>query len=139
MDLQPNIVLKGAFEAYQEDYWGSIRLNNSTELIMAHNCVRCASINIDYETGKPGKGAQGEVLKRLQKDRRIDIGAKWSPVFGRYSFWGVGAKDKVVKVGDQVNVNKVNEGLTIWSKCRRRLGLAWTVLTLCRLAWTCVR
>lgn len=103
---------------------------------MAHNCVRCASINIDYDTGKPGTGAQGEILKRLQKDRRIDIGAKWSPVFGRYSFWGVGAKDKVVKVGDQVNVSKVNEGLTIWSKCECGVRLRWSVLMLCRLAWT---
>jgi hypothetical protein len=103
---------------------------------MAHNCVRCASINIDYDTGKPGTGAQGEILKRLQKDRRIDIGAKWSPVFGRYSFWGVGAKDRVVKVGDQVNVSKVNEGLTIWSKWRESVGLRCSVLMLRRLAGT---
>jgi uncharacterized protein YcbX len=113
--FRPNIVIKGAFEAYQEDYWGKVKINNRTEIVMAHNCVRCKSINIDYETGKPGTGASGEVLKRLQKDRRIDIGAKWSPVFGRYSFWGVGEKDEMIRVGDRVNVKKVNEGLTVWS------------------------
>jgi hypothetical protein len=83
---------------------------------MAHNCVRCASINIDYNTGKPGTGPEGQVLKKLQHDRRIDIGAKWSPVFGRYSFWGVQDGDEMVRVGDRVNVSKVNDGLTIWSK-----------------------
>jgi len=113
--FRPNIVVKGAFEAYQEDYWGRLTINNRTEIVMAHNCVRCKSINIDYETGKQGVGASGEVLKRLQKDRRIDIGAKWSPVFGRYSFWGVGCGDEVVRVGDRVNVRKVNDGLTVWS------------------------
>jgi uncharacterized protein YcbX len=114
--FRPNIVIAGAFEPYQEDYWGSVKINNKTEVLMAHNCVRCKSINIDYETGKQGVGAQGEVLKKLQGDRRVDIGAKWSPVFGRYSFWGVGEKDEVVRVGDRVNVKKVNDGLTIWSK-----------------------
>lgn len=113
--FRPNIVIKGAFEAYQEDYWGKIKINNRPELTMAHNCVRCKSINIDYETGKPGTGPLGEVLKRLQKDRRIDIGAKWSPVFGRYSFWDPKYKSEMVKVGDRVNVSKVNEGLTVWS------------------------
>jgi uncharacterized protein YcbX len=114
--FRPNIVIKGAFEAYQEDYWGKLKINNDVEITMAHNCVRCKSINIDYETGKPGEGPRGEVLKRLQKDRRIDIGAKWSPVFGRYSFWDMRRGPEVIRVGDRVNVKKVNDGLTVWSK-----------------------
>lgn len=115
--FRPNIVIEGANDPWQEDYWGTIKINHKTEMIMAHNCVRCKSINIDYNTGKPGVGPSGEVLKRLQKDRRIDIGAKWSPVFGRYTFWGPDApKSQLIKVGDRVNVTKVNEGLTIWSK-----------------------
>ena len=114
--FRPNIVIKGAFEAYQEDYWGKVKINNGVELTMAHNCVRCTSINVDYETGKAGTGPEGEVLKKLQHDRRIDIGAKWSPVFGRYSFWDPKWGSEVVKVGDRVNVSKVNEGLTVWSK-----------------------
>ncbi|KAH6643732.1 hypothetical protein C7974DRAFT_4157 [Boeremia exigua] len=114
--FRPNIVIEGAHEPWQEDYWGKITINQKTEMIMAHNCVRCQSINLDYNTGKPGVGPSGEVLKRLQKDRRIDIGAKWSPVFGRYTFWGLDApKSQLIKVGDKVNVTKVNEGLTIWS------------------------
>ncbi|KAF3045066.1 hypothetical protein E8E12_007291 [Didymella heteroderae] len=114
--FRPNIVIEGANDPWQEDYWGKIIINQKTEMIMAHNCVRCKSINIDYNTGKPGVGPSGEVLKRLQKDRRIDIGAKWSPVFGRYTFWAPGApKSQAIKVGDKVHVTKVNEGYTIWS------------------------
>lgn len=120
--FRPNIVIKGAFEAYQEDYWGKVKINNNVELTMAHNCGRCKSINVDYETGKDGAGATGEVFKKLQKDRRIDIGAKWSPVFGRYSFWDPKKQSQTLKVGDRVNVTKVNEGLTVWSKSV--LGLA---------------
>jgi uncharacterized protein YcbX len=121
--FRPNIVVKGAFEPYQEDYWGKLTINNKTDVMIGHNCVRCTSINIDYETGKPGEGPPGEVLKRLQKDRRIDAGAKWSPVFGRYGFWDMQGKDEVVRVGDLVNVSKVNDGLTVWSKLSQLLGL----------------
>jgi len=115
--FRPNLVVKGAFEPYQEDYWGKIKINNDVELTMAHNCGRCKSINVDYETGKDGVGATGEVFKKLQKDRRIDIGAKWSPVFGRYSFWDPKRQSKILKVGDRVNVTKFNDGLTVWSMC----------------------
>ncbi|KAH9861582.1 hypothetical protein J1614_011332 [Plenodomus biglobosus] len=115
--FRPNIVVAGAFEPYQEDYWGKVTINNGAELTMAHNCVRCKSINVDYATGKDGTpdSPAGDVLKKLQADRRIDIGAKWSPVFGRYSFWDQKRPSQVVRVGDRVNVSKVNEGLTVWS------------------------
>ena len=143
MDIEkfrPNVVVEGAYDPYQEDYWGKLTVNGRTEIILPHNCVRCKSINIDHKTGKPGEGPAGEVLKRLQKDRRVDIGAKWSPVFGRYGFWGSNGKktEEVWRVGDRVNVAKVNEGLTVWSKFfhgganddARVLSL-----TVCRLAW----
>ncbi|KZM22306.1 uncharacterized protein EKO05_0000180 [Ascochyta rabiei] len=114
--FRPNIVIEGANEPWQEDYWGKIKINQKTEMIMAHNCIRCQSVNVDYNTGKPGLGPSGQVLKRLAKDRRIDQGAKWSSVFGRYTFWAPNApKSQTIKVGDKVHVTKVNEGTTIWS------------------------
>ena len=143
MDMEkfrPNVVVEGAYDPYQEDYWGKLTVNGRTEIILPHNCVRCKSINIDHKTGKPGEGPAGEVLKRLQKDRRVDIGAKWSPVFGRYGFWGSNGKktEEVWRVGDRVNVAKVNEGLTVWSKFFHRNADDDTralLLTVCRLAW----
>ena len=79
--FRPNIVLSGAREAYEEDYWGGIRIfdNRSkdkskvTELVLTQNCGRCVSINVDYSTGQSGTG-EANVLKKLMKDRRVDQG-----------------------------------------------------------------
>lgn len=93
--FRPNIVVSGAAGCYDEDFWGGLQImtspkkeliKNDTELILTNNCARCASLNIDYETGKPGTGESGKVLKKLMKDRRIDEGNKWAPIFGRYGF-----------------------------------------------------
>ena len=43
------------------------------------------------------------MLKKLMKDRRVDPGMKWSPVFGRYAF-----------VGESVSVS-VSEG-EVWKQ-----------------------
>ena len=127
--FRPNIVVKGAFEPFEEDYWGALVVNGKTEITLAHNCIRCKSINVDYQTGRPGEGPGGQVLKKLQKDRRIDAGARWSPVFGRYGFCGKGVGggrgagkeeedgEEVWRVGDRVNVVKINDRLTVFSKC----------------------
>lgn len=119
--FRPNIVLSGAEEAWDEDFWSKVRIG-STELVMKHNCVRCASLNIDYETGKPGTGEAGQVLKRLQKDRRVDKGAKWSPVFGRYAFWRGVNRTQVFSVGDEAVVTDRNVERTVFSK-RSHLNL----------------
>ncbi|XP_014554582.1 hypothetical protein COCVIDRAFT_39572 [Bipolaris victoriae FI3] len=123
--FRPNILLSGAKEAWDEDFWSTIRVSGKeaeTEVALLHNCVRCKSINVDYATGRPGTGVKGEVLKRLQGDRRVDLGARWSPVFGRYGFWvgggGGGEKEKeevVWRVGDKVRVTGVNRERTVWS------------------------
>jgi uncharacterized protein YcbX len=113
--FRPNFVVQGAETPWEEDFWGKIKINDA-ELTMAHNCVRCASINIDYKTGQPGTGPSGEILKKLQKDRRVDPGHKWSPVFGRYSFWNPKNGTQVLSVGDSVSVVKVNTERTEFSK-----------------------
>lgn len=113
--FRPNIVLSGADEAWEEDYWSKVRIGD-IELIMKHNCVRCTSINVDYETGKPGTGSAGQVLKKLQKDRRVDKGAKWSPVFGRYAFWRGRDNGQIFKIGDEVVVTARNKDRTVFSK-----------------------
>ncbi|KAL5424329.1 hypothetical protein PMIN04_003256 [Paraphaeosphaeria minitans] len=113
--FRPNIVLSGADEAWDEDYWSKVRIG-SVDLIMKHNCVRCASVNVDYETGKPGTGESGQVLKKLQKDRRVDKGAKWSPVFGRYAFRRGRDNGQIFKVGDKAVVTDRSKDRTIFSK-----------------------
>jgi hypothetical protein len=48
---------------------------------LTSNCVRCISLNIDYDTGKRLEGT-GLPLQVLAKDRRVDTGS-YSPVFVR--------------------------------------------------------
>lgn len=116
--FRPNIVLSGASEAWEEDYWGGITImisdDEEAEVILTANCGRCVSLNVDYQTGQFAKGEEGQVLKKLMKDRRIDKGNKYSPIFGRYGFLkGEGTE---IKVGDEVRVSKVNEERTTFGK-----------------------
>ncbi|EDU41513.1 MOSC domain containing protein [Pyrenophora tritici-repentis Pt-1C-BFP] len=120
--FRPNLVVSGAAEPFEEDYWARVLVGGKTEILLKHNCVRCKSINVDYGTGKPGQGPEGEVLKKLQGDRRVDQGMRWSPVFGRYAFWGGGengkkgkAEEVVWRVGDRVRVVGTNNRRTVSS------------------------
>ena len=121
--FRPNIVLSGAGEAYEEDYWGSITINPQnkgddgkvTEIILTQNCGRCVSINVDYSTGKSGTGEEN-VLKKLMKDRRVDKGNKYSPIFGRYGFLKETAVEHVIAVGDEVTISKTNKERTTFGR-----------------------
>ena len=118
--FRPNIVLSGSAVAYDEDFWGGLEFFTSNaakrgehcgavRMALTHNCTRCVSINVDYNTGKPAVGDTGTVLKKLMKDRRVDGGAKYSPVFGRYGFLETGSQAPLkLAVGDVVKVTKRN-------------------------------
>lgn len=109
--FRPNIVVSGAATAWEEDFWGELSFPNpdnqeTAQLILTANCARCVSINIDYATGKPGKGESGKILKMLNKDRRVDAGNKWSPIFGRYGFLKDPSVTTKIHVGDKVEVSE---------------------------------
>ena len=54
----------------------------------------------------------------------MDMGAKYSPIFGRYGFVGEGGEGLVVRVGDEVKVGEKNGvGSTFCKYCF--LGLEW--------------
>lgn len=152
--FRANIVLEGAVEAYEEDYWGAISILPSTtadgepangnagslEILLTQNCLRCQSLNIDYTNGIFAKDEAGTVLKKLMKDRRVDAGMKHSPVFGRYGFLrskgdGKGGR---VGVGDKVMVSKRNDERTKFCMCDSTMRTARSVLTLSRLARTVI-
>lgn len=104
--FRANIVLKGSAAAFDEDFWGELFLGDEARVILTANCGRCVSLNVDYETGKVGTGRAGEVLKLLAKDRRVDPGMKYSPIFGRYGFISKPSEGTVLRVGDQVVVSR---------------------------------
>lgn len=115
--FRPNIVIDGADDAWVEDYWAEISIGpeeRGLRIAFTSNCARCASINVDYATGKPAEGPVGQVLKSLQSDRRVDPGSKYSPIFGRYGFLSQKNglrpdKPITISVGDEVQVTKTNE------------------------------
>lgn len=154
--FRPNIVVDGdEVTCWDEDYWGELLVSPSScnggggsddgrskqdkdatgskdrtcRLALTANCGRCLSINIDYETGRMSEGEAGKVLKKLMRDRRVDAGHKWSPIFGRYAHLLPSSKadavmtaavhqdasaGAMIAVGDEVKVTKRNSERTVW-------------------------
>jgi uncharacterized protein YcbX len=114
--FRANIILKNSPSAYDEDFWGELIFGDDKKIMLTGNCGRCTSLNIDYNTGESGTGRDGMMLKLLSKDRRVDEGYKYSPVFGRYGFASVKSEGKVLTVGDEVVVSKRNAERTRFCK-----------------------
>ncbi|GAB1735315.1 hypothetical protein NU219Hw_g2954t1 [Hortaea werneckii] len=117
--FRPNIIVAGADKVWEEDLWQELLINGKTRILCEHNCGRCKSINIDYTTGAPGTGELGNMLKKLNSNRRVDQGTKWSPVFGRYSFLAPDSNGQSVSVGDEVMVSKRLEETTKFGLCTK--------------------
>ncbi|KAL5331965.1 hypothetical protein ACEPPN_001506 [Leptodophora sp. 'Broadleaf-Isolate-01'] len=116
--FRPNIILDGT-EAWDEDFWKTLTFPRSGgRVVLTSNCSRCTSVNVDLEHGKMGEGESGKLLKKMMKDRRVDTGNKWEPVFGRYGF---PTRPGTVSVGDEVVVEK-GEKKSVWNGLVPRLS-----------------
>ncbi|KAE9370909.1 hypothetical protein N431DRAFT_43110 [Stipitochalara longipes BDJ] len=117
--FRPNIVVDGEGVPWDEDFWGEVKLTrNGLSIVLIANCSRCTSINVDLDKGRMGEGESGKLLKKMMKDRRIDKGEKWSPIFGRYGFPTHGGE---IQVGDEVVVSRRNEEHTVSNGVMPRL------------------
>ncbi|KAK0119484.1 hypothetical protein ONS95_010931 [Cadophora gregata] len=145
--FRANVLVTGSSAtAYSEDYWAELTFNKTekqqeaegqaegSKIILTGNCGRCKSLNVDYHTGESGTGRDGDVLKLLQKDRRVDLGTKYSPIFGRYGFVQKGDEGRVVSVGDEVVVSRRNKERTRFCKCSMSELLLTSCLSFFRLA-----
>ncbi|ETS76978.1 hypothetical protein PFICI_10852 [Pestalotiopsis fici W106-1] len=110
--FRPNIVVQGSPGAFVEDYWGEITFDGGIEMPLTANCYRCQSITVDYDTGKTATDDRGAVWKKLNKDRRVDKGAKYSPVFGRYGYCFESTVGKELFVGQTAQVTYINKERT---------------------------
>ncbi|KAF5667250.1 MOSC domain-containing protein [Fusarium heterosporum] len=110
--FRPNIVVRGASKPFAEDFWGQLTFDGGVQMDLTSNCFRCQSITVDYETGKAATDDSGKVWKKLNKDRRVDKGAKYSPVFGRYGFCHGGDISKFLAVGQRLDVTRINDQRT---------------------------
>lgn len=118
--FRPNIVVDGEGE-FDEDFWAELAAVQGSggtaaggpAFTLTKMCNRCASINVDYATGKPAAGEHGVVLKKLMSDRRVDAGYKYAPVFGKYAFLKGDAPGSLA-VGDAVEVTRRSEERPVW-------------------------
>lgn len=112
--FRPNIIVDGAAAPWDEDFWGELHLPASgIKIVLTTHCARCVSINVDLEKGTMGDGDSGKLLKKMMRDRRVDPGQKWTPIFGRYGF-PLSAGE--IQVDDEVVVSRRNTEHTTWSK-----------------------
>ncbi|KAL7937985.1 MOSC domain-containing protein [Trichoderma chlorosporum] len=111
--FRPNIVVDGEGE-FDEDFWAELSIRGRPTLAMTKMCNRCVSLNVDYETGRFGQGEAGTLLKKLMSDRRVDLGSKWTPVFGKYGFLADGVDGVDVSVGDEVAVTRRTTERPVW-------------------------
>lgn len=110
--FRPNIVVKGASGPFVEDFWGELTFESGILMPLTANCYRCQSITVDYNTGKTAADDRGTVWKKLNKYRRVDQGAKYSPVFGRYGYCFGSSVGKTLSVGQKAFVTRVNSQRT---------------------------
>ncbi|KAF2654957.1 MOSC domain-containing protein, partial [Lophiostoma macrostomum CBS 122681] len=105
--FRPNVIVSGAAEPYDEDYWAQLLFKSpgdgggALKMEFGGTCWRCQAITADLKTGKKAEGEEGEVWKRLAKDRRVDKGWKYGPVFGKYGYTSARDVGRVVRVGDE--------------------------------------
>lgn len=114
--FRPNIVVDGEGVPFDEEFWGEILIGTEAggapRIVLTGNCPRCVSINVDYETGRKGTGASGDVWKELMRDRRVDKGIKWFPIFGRYGY--LMNEKAEIQVGDEVVVTQRLDERRVW-------------------------
>ena len=119
--FRPNIVVDGESE-FDEDFWAELSTHGEPFLTLTKMCGRCNSLNVDYSTGKVADGERGTLLKKLMSDRRVDKGAQFAPVFGKYAFLSEGRANMVLSVGDEVVVTKRAEDRPVFDWPRRTRG-----------------
>lgn len=77
--LRESVSIRGRFLV---SFWLELTFAGGTRMAVTANCYRCQSIMVDYLTGNSYEDDRGQIWKKLHKDRRVNQGAKYSPVFG---------------------------------------------------------
>lgn len=114
--FRPNIIVSGSPTPFDEEYWAELRFPGGTQMALTGNCLRCQSITVDYETGKPAADVRGQAWKKLSKDRRVDRGCTFMPVFGRYGYSPASNIGREIRVGDEAVLTRRNRDRTIFGE-----------------------
>lgn len=116
--FRPNVVVSGSPAPFDEEYWAELRFPGGTQMALTGNCLRCQSITVDYETGKPAADVRGQAWKKLSKDRRVDKGCTFMPVFGRYGYSPASNIGRQIRVGDEAVLTRRNRDRTVFGESR---------------------
>lgn len=114
--FRPNIVVSGSPAPFDEEYWAELRFAGGAQIALTGNCLRCQSITVDYETGKPAADVGGQAWKKLSKDRRVDKGCTFMPVFGRYGYSPASNIGREIRVGDEALLTRRNRDRTVFGE-----------------------
>lgn len=114
--FRPNIIVSGSPAPYDEDYWGQVVFPGNIRMDFGGTCWRCQAITVDYKTGKKAEGDEGMVWKKLAKDRRVDKGWKYGPVFGKYSYTSLKDVGKQIRAGDEVILTRRTKERPVFGK-----------------------
>ena len=44
--FRPNIIVSGADEEFEEDYWAELEIGHDIKIVLTQNCARCNSLNV---------------------------------------------------------------------------------------------
>ncbi|OLN88167.1 hypothetical protein CCHL11_00364 [Colletotrichum chlorophyti] len=145
--FRPNIVVHDPAEPpFAEDFWAELTLPSTSitfsprhsetakpptkpkaKLLLTANCGRCTSLNVSYALGRPGPGPEGKLLATLMKDRRVDPGHKYSPVFGRYAFLSVEEGDASFDARHMTIRLHVGDHLVVTKRNKKRTTFDWPI------------
>lgn len=114
--FRPNIVVSGSPAPFDEEYWAELRFPGGARVALTGNCLRCQSITVDYETGKPAADVRGQAWKKLSKDRRVDKGCTFMPVFGRYGYSPASNIGREIRVGEEAVLTRRNRDRTVFGE-----------------------
>lgn len=117
--FRPNIIVSGSPAPYDEDFWSQLVFPNNLKMEFGGTCWRCQAITVDLKTGKKAEGEEGEIWKRLNKDRRVDLGWKYGPVFGKYSYTSLKDIGRTIQVGDEAVLTKRVKTQPVFGKYSR--------------------
>lgn len=133
--FRPNIVVSGSSAPFDEDYWAELTFAHREQaaggggkgirMAVTANCWRCQSITVDFATGRPTEDARGLAWKKLNRDRRVDAGWKYGPVFGRYAFCDAADVGREICLGDEVALTKRWRERTTFGELHVCFGLTW--------------
>ncbi len=107
--FRPNVVVTGTKRPYEEEEWHTIKIGSLT-FYNVKPCSICTMPNVNYTEGKKDTPVR-EILEQFRYDAVLD-----APIFAINLVHATDTHGKIMKVGDEVIINKWQEPRKIGPK-----------------------